>query len=250
MNSEQKHTFNKYLGTGYDFVLFDNREGQFPKDNTALVNFLCDRRFGIGADGLILLENSAEFDFHMVYYNSDGKTSTMCGNGGRCIVAFAKYLGMITTATEFSAVDGTHNATIDGDMVSLGMIAVDTIRQTDKYQFLDTGSPHHVQLVQDLDTLNVAQEGAKIRFGIYGASGSNVNFVSKKNDTHFHVRTYERGVEGETLSCGTGVTAVALAMHHANMAIWLKGILLTYLPKGANYKWLSTPIPMGIRILS
>ena len=218
MESEQKHTFYKYQGTGNDFVLFDNREGKFPKENTALVNFLCDRRFGIGADGLILLEKSEEYDFHMVYYNSDGKTSTMCGNGGRCIVAFAKHLGLISQRTTFTAVDGLHNAQIDGDTISLGMIPVETIRQTDKYQHLDTGSPHHVQLVQDLDAMDVAQEGAKIRYGIYGAAGSNVNFVSKLDDAYFKVRTYERGVEAETLSCGTGVTAVALAMHNAKLA--------------------------------
>lgn len=218
MDSKQKHTFYKYQGTGNDFVLFDNRKGNFPKENTVLVNFLCDRRFGIGADGLILLEKSDAYDFHMVYYNSDGKTSTMCGNGGRCIVAFAKHLGLISLQTEFTAVDGLHSATIDGDTVSLGMIPVNSIRQTEKYQHLDTGSPHHVQLVQDLESLDVAQEGAKIRYGIYGATGSNVNFVSQLDDAHFKVRTYERGVEAETLSCGTGVTAVALAMHNANLA--------------------------------
>ncbi len=233
MNTEQTHTFYKYQGTGNDFVLVDNRDGHFPKENTVLVNFLCDRRFGIGADGLILLEESDQYDFHMVYYNSDGKTSTMCGNGGRCIVAFAKYLGMITTDTVFSAVDGHHSAAVDGDVVSLGMIAVDNIRQTDKYHFLDTGSPHHVQVVQDLENLNVAHEGAKIRYGIYGAPGSNVNFVSKIDDTHFKVRTYERGVEGETLSCGTGVTAVALAMHHANRA---KGNTIRITTQGGDLK--------------
>jgi len=230
---EQKLIFYKYQGTGNDFVLIDNRKKFFPKDNTEMVNSLCHRRFGIGADGLILLENSDRSDFHMVYYNSDGKTSTMCGNGGRCIVAFAKHLGIIKEATVFTAVDGLHTATIHNDEVTLEMINVESIRQTKKYHFLDTGSPHHVQLVENLDNLDVVQEGAKIRYGIYGASGSNVNFVAKLGEAHFKVRTYERGVEGETLSCGTGVTAVALAMHNAKIA---KGNTIAITTEGGTLK--------------
>lgn len=233
MNLDKQHIFYKYQGTGNDFILVDNRPQSFPKNDTKLVKFLCDRRFGIGADGLILLENDEFSDFKMVYYNSDGNTSTMCGNGGRCIVAFAKHLGIITDKASFTAVDGLHHATIEGDVVTLEMIAVDSIRKTEKYQFLDTGSPHHVQLVEGLDNLDVAQEGAKIRYGMYGASGSNINFTTKLGEAHFKVRTYERGVEGETLSCGTGVTAVALAMHNANLA---KNDTVAITTKGGDLK--------------
>ncbi|WP_435313614.1 diaminopimelate epimerase [Cellulophaga fucicola] len=205
-------TFYKYQGTGNDFVMIDNRLLTFPKQNIELINKLCDRRFGIGADGLILLENDENLDFKMVYYNADGNESTMCGNGGRCLVAFANFLGVVKDKAAFNAVDGLHNATIKDGIVSLQMIDVAEIKQKDSYSFLDTGSPHHVQLVSNVTEFNVFAEGKKLRYGLYGAAGSNINFVTK-NDKGFTVRTYERGVEDETLSCGTGVTAVALAMH-------------------------------------
>lgn len=204
--------FYKYQGTGNDFVMIDNRTLFFPKNDTALVRHLCDRKFGIGADGLILLEHDEATDFRMVYYNADGNQSTMCGNGGRCLVAFAHHLGMIGEETSFMAVDGLHLATINGEEVSLEMTNVQTVENFEGYSFLDTGSPHHVQLCEHLDQLDVHKEGARLRYGKYGAQGSNINFVEKLDDDHYAVRTYERGVEGETLSCGTGVTAVALAM--------------------------------------
>ncbi len=208
-------SFYKYQGTGNDFVMVDNRQNLFPKDNIKLIEQLCDRRFGIGADGLILLETDIDFDFRMVYYNSDGNESSMCGNGGRCIVAFAKQLGIITNQTSFIATDGMHQATIDqSGLVSLQMKNVENIKLESDYTFLNTGSPHHVLLVEDLAHYNIKQEGAKIRYSnLYGEAGSNVNFVSQVNDATFAVRTYERGVEDETLSCGTGVTAVAIAMN-------------------------------------
>ncbi len=176
---------------------------------------MCDRRFGIGGDGLILLENDADSDFRMVYYNSDGNTSSMCGNGGRCIVAFAKRLGLIENTADFTASDGRHDAAIDeSGIVSLHMKDVDTIKTGNGYIFLDTGSPHHVEFVEDVRQINVAELGAKIRYGdLYGKAGSNVNFVQQETDGKFSVRTYERGVEDETLSCGTGVTAVAIAVN-------------------------------------
>ncbi|MBC8756111.1 diaminopimelate epimerase [Kordia sp. YSTF-M3] len=208
-------SFYKYQGTGNDFVLIDNRQLQFSKNDTKLVNHLCDRKFGIGADGLILLEHDAEYDFKMVYYNADGNESTMCGNGGRCIVAFANFLGVIKNETTFRAIDGKHYATIDGDVVNLQMQDVSSIEQHDGYVFLDTGSPHHVVFKEEINQFNIQKEGAAIRYGApYFEEGTNVNFVKKLSDTEFRVRTYERGVEDETLSCGTGVTAVALAMHH------------------------------------
>ncbi len=204
--------FFKYQGTGNDFVVVDNRLDFFPKDDLKLISKLCDRRFGIGGDGLILLENDTASDFRMVYFNADGSKS-MCGNGGRCAVAFAHYLGIIGTETTFNAIDGLHFATLEGDIVNLKMNNVTDIKEKPAYSFLDTGSPHHVQLVENLEGLNVKIEGAKLRYGIYGKSGSNINFVEPSEDQSFNVRTYERGVEDETLSCGTGVTAVAIAMH-------------------------------------
>jgi diaminopimelate epimerase len=207
--------FSKYQGTGNDFVMIDNRSGFFPKENIKLIAHLCDRRFGIGGDGLILLENDADTDFRMVYYNSDGNQSTMCGNGGRCLVAFAKRLQIIQDSTIFIATDGLHKATIaDDGLVSLQMKDVSSISINAGYSFLDTGSPHHVQLVDNLKQYNVKEEGAALRYGdLYGAAGSNINFVSKIDDNTFSLRTYERGVEDETLACGTGATAVAIAMN-------------------------------------
>lgn len=208
--------FDKYHGTGNDFVMIDNRDLKFPKNNSKLVAHLCDRRFGIGGDGLILLENDEATDFRMVYYNSDGNTSSMCGNGGRCIVAFAKNIGVLeSTECTFLATDGLHLAEIDSNnIVNLKMQDVSDIKIEDSYVFLNTGSPHHVQYEENLRQLDVKNVGSAIRYGdLYGNSGSNVNFYNQIDDSNFAIRTYERGVEDETLSCGTGATAVAVAMH-------------------------------------
>lgn len=209
--------FTKYQGTGNDFVLIDNRDLSFPKQNTQLIAFLCNRRFGIGGDGLILIENDIDFDFKMVYYNSDGNESTMCGNGGRCLVAFAKQLNMINNSCSFIAIDGLHHAEINAEIVSLQMIDVNEITVNENFMFLNTGSPHHVQMVSDLNNFDLFNEGKQIRYSnLYAPGGTNVNFVEKVSNDCFKVRTYERGVEDETYSCGTGATAVAIAMFETN----------------------------------
>lgn len=209
-----KIPFYKYEGTGNDFIMIDNRSDFFPKNNTNLIAKLCNRHFGIGADGVILLENDLESDFKMVYFNADG-SETMCGNGGRCAVAFAKRLNIINLKTNFIAFDGLHYAEIENDMVSLKMIDVKDIRIQDNAVFAYTGTQHHVEMVGNLDKYPVFENGKKIRES-YSEPGSNVNFVEQLNESTFRVRTYEKGVENETLACGTGVTAVAIAMHKTN----------------------------------
>lgn len=205
--------FYKYQGTGNDFVLIDNRTSFFPKENREIINTLCNRNFGVGADGLILLENDETTDFKMVYFNADGNESTMCGNGGRCIVAFAHQLNVIEHKTTFNAIDGLHHATINNGIVSLQMIDVNEVQQKNGYVFTDTGSPHHVELVENIESFDVYNKGKQIRNDVYGTEGSNVNFVEQLNSNSFRIRTYERGVENETLACGTGATAAAIAMH-------------------------------------
>ncbi|RYE27945.1 MAG: diaminopimelate epimerase, partial [Sphingobacteriaceae bacterium] len=200
-----KQVFYKYQGAGNDFILIDNRLQQFNHQNPELIARICNRRFGIGADGIMFLQLKEAFDFEMVYYNADGKPSSMCGNGGRCIVAFARFLGLIEQETNFLAVDGTHYAKISesGDWVSLQMIDVDQIYRDEDAFVLNTGSPHYVQLVQNLEQKNVYQDGFAIRNNeTYKNEGININFVEPLNDGFF-VRTFERGVEDETYACGT-----------------------------------------------
>ncbi len=206
--------FYKYQGTGNDFVMIDNRNQSFPKDALSLVHKLCDRHFGIGADGVILIENDVNSDFKMIYFNADG-SETFCGNGGRCAVAFAKHLKIINSKTNFIAFDGPHYAEIKNNLISLQMIDVNDIKVHENSVFAYTGTQHHVELVDELDAYPVVENGKKIRYS-YEYPGSNVNFAQKINETTFRVRTYEKGVEDETLACGTGVTAVAIAMHKIN----------------------------------
>lgn len=212
-----KIKFYKYHGTGNDFIMVDNRSQILSKNDTNLISRLCHRRFGIGADGLILLEQPIDQseDFKMVYFNADGKESSMCGNGGRCLVAFAEFLNIIDKEAVFTAIDGQHEAIIEGDMVSLKMKDVQLADLDEKELFLNTGSPHKILFSDDVEAIDVKQSGAKIRYSelFKSQGGTNVNFVQQKKSDIFAVRTYERGVEDETFSCGTGVTAVALAVH-------------------------------------
>jgi len=210
-----KLNFLKYEGAGNDFILIDNRNETFSlMNNPETIKKLCDRHFGIGADGLMVLQMKNGFDFEMLYFNADGREGSMCGNGGRCIVSFAKHLQVIKGETNFLAVDGPHYATIseNGNWVSLQMIDVKEIKRDGDAFVLNTGSPHYVLEVEDLASKNVFQDGKNIRYNeTYSEKGINVNFVEDIGD-HYYVRTYERGVENETYACGTGVTAVCMAM--------------------------------------
>ncbi len=210
----EKMKFYKYQGAGNDFVMIDDRSLQYKSGEnltTEQIARICDRHFGVGGDGLILLENDDQADFKMVYFNSDGNESTMCGNGGRCIVAFAKHLNVFEgNSCSFKAIDGLHEATIDGNLVDLKMINVANIEKIGDDYFLDTGSPHYVSFCESVKDLDLITEAKKIRYNDrFSAEGTNVNFVTATNEKLL-VRTYERGVENETLACGTGVTAVAL----------------------------------------
>ncbi len=222
--------FYKYQGTGNDFILMDNRKGELSMLSRSHIAALCHRRFGIGADGLMLLESAPDVDFRMVYYNADGGESTMCGNGGRCIVAFASHLGIIKNEAKFIAIDGAHLAGINEDgTVSLQMQDVSSITHHTGSSVLDTGSPHFIQWVEDAALANVFADGRSIRNEArFSPAGINVNFVQRIALNRLYVRTYERGVEDETMSCGTGVTAAAIAATgkdtgHFNTAIETPG---------------------------
>ena len=203
----QKLSFYKYQGTGNDFVMVDNRSEDL-KVSKALVRQLCDRRFGIGADGLILIENKEGCDFEMVYYNSDGSQS-LCGNGSRCAVRFAEFLGIVSGSTRFMTIDGVLTAEINPESIRLKMPDVNKVETAGKDYFIHTGSPHYIQFVDKVKDFDVFENGKSLRD--FKKDGTNVNFVEKTGENSIFVRTFERGVEDETLSCGTGVTACALA---------------------------------------
>ena len=202
--------FSKYQGTSNDFIIIDNRDGLIELSPSQIA-FLCDRRKGIGADGLMLLGTEKGFDFSMTYYNADGKEGSMCGNGGRCLVQFANDHGIIKDHYHFIAIDGPHEASIDHKgWVHLKMSDVSSVEHTDDFFVTNTGSPHYVKMVTNISEVTVFTEGKAIRYNErFSKEGINVNFVEQQKDQLF-VRTYERGVENETFSCGTGVTAAAI----------------------------------------
>lgn len=225
MNDKLNIPFHKFDGAGNDFVVIDNREGRYDL-NEEQVALICHRRFGVGADGLMTLGSSQckEFDFEMKYYNSDGRLGSMCGNGGRCIAAFAHVLKVPTahqsTKYYFKGYDGPHDAEIvmwDEEqrvgIVRLGMrsVSVEEVRRLADGWFLDTGSPHYVQRVNELDHFDVVGEGRRLRHrrDLF-PEGANIDFIEDMPDGRLMVRTYERGVEDETWACGTGVTACAI----------------------------------------
>jgi diaminopimelate epimerase len=203
--------FYKYQATGNDFVLIDNRQNQYAF-SAEQIKQICDRKFGVGADGIMLIETDPSLDFNLVYYNSDGSQS-LCGNGSRAAVQFASFLAIVNGKTSFNAYDGKHDAELlPSGIVRLRMNDVKTVEQIGNDFIINTGSPHYLRFVDNVKTLNIVEEGRKIRYSnTYKANGINVNFIEPLSDNTIFVRTYERGVENETLSCGTGVTAAALA---------------------------------------
>ncbi len=211
-----KVTFHKYQGTGNDFIIIDNYHNDPVVLNTKQIKKLCDRHFGIGADGLMFLNKKEGYDFEMLYYNADGNESSMCGNGGRCIVKFAHQTGIHKSLYSFFAIDGKHEAEIDTDgTVSLKMKDVDSVEYHGSHAILNTGSPHFVKFAQDVEEIDVVDSGKGIRYSSqFEKEGINVNFAESLDEDSIYVRTYERGVEDETLSCGTGVTAAALLSAH------------------------------------
>ncbi len=215
ISRDMKLNFYKYHGTGNDFILIDNRNGSIQLDPTQ-ISFLCNRHFGIGADGLMMLTRSSKAEFRMIYFNADGFEGSMCGNGGRCIASFANKLGIAGESMKFEAVDGLHEAMImekqkNEAMVMLKMQFVSGIKQIDDKLLINTGSPHLIIRTNDLPQVDVETEGQRLRFDkSISEEGVNVNFISIHNEL-IQIRTYERGVEHETLSCGTGVTAAGIA---------------------------------------
>ena len=222
-----KINFYKYQGTGNDFVMIDGRSKNFVMPTEKQINKMCHRQFGIGADGLIVITKSKKADFEMLYFNADGKPGSMCGNGGRCTIAFANKLGIIKNKTQFLAYDGIHQGALNKENVTLNMTDVKGVDVKNLDYEINTGSPHYITFKKDVTQIDVFSEGQKIRYHkTYADTGINVNFVEVKKNELF-VRTYERGVENETLSCGTGVTAAAIAFanlekKHKNYTINIK----------------------------
>jgi diaminopimelate epimerase len=207
--------FEKYQGAGNDFIIIDDRKENFPDQDHSLIQKHCDRHFGIGADGLILVRDSDRSDFKMLYFNADGHPSSLCGNGSRCVFAFANKHQMIGNEGTFETSDGIHRGSLTpDDLICIEMGDVLTIEKRGSAIFMDTGSPHHIEFVDQVSAIDVKTQGAAIRYGApYFETGSNANFVEKVNEKEFNIRTYERSVEDETLACGTGAVAAAIGAH-------------------------------------
>ena len=247
-----KINFSKYNGAGNDFILIDDRENLI-NDNKSLISYFCDRHFGIGADGLIILKESSNSDFEILHYTSDGNLGSLCGNGSRCAVLFAFNKDIISRNTVFHAFDGIHNAEILGNgLIKMEMKVNSDIVSNSYGTWLDTGSPHLVVEMNDTDELDVNNEGRLIRYSdFYKEEGVNVNFVEKISDDQFKIRTYERGVENETLACGTGSTASAICMNFLgktnsnNITMQCKGgdLNVQFNISGKDYKGISITGP-------
>ena len=207
--------FEKYQGAGNDFIIIDDRKENFPDQEHDLIQKYCDRHFGIGADGLILVRDSDLADFKMLYFNADGRPSSLCGNGSRCVFAFANKYQMVGNEGTFETSDGIHKVSITpDDLICIQMGNVLKIEKRGSAIFMNTGSPHHIEFVNQVSAIDVKTQGAAIRYGApYFEVGSNANFVEKVNEKEFNIRTYERGVEDETLACGTGAVAAAIGVH-------------------------------------
>lgn len=208
--------FYKYEGTGNDFIILDNRDGKYDGVGADEAKKLCHRKFGVGADGLMLMNKKEGYDFEMIYFNADGSSSTMCGNGGRCMIQFAYDMGIHQYTYSFFAVDSKYVAEIENDKsIKLKMNDVNEVAYHGGYSVLHTGSPHFVKFASDVENIDVVETGREIRYSkAFAENGINVNFVENTDENAIYVRTYERGVEDETLSCGTGVTAAALMAAH------------------------------------
>ncbi len=211
--------FEKYQGAGNDFIIIDDRKENFPDKKFSLIQKLCDRHFGIGADGLILVRDSGLSDFKMLYFNADGHSSSLCGNGSRCVFAFAKKHQIVGNVGTFETSDSIYRATVSNDgLICIEMGDVLEIQKRGKAIFMDTGSPHHIEFVDEVSAVDVKAQGAAIRYGDpYFEAGSNANFVERVNEKEFNIRTYERGVEDETMACGTGAVAAAIAVHFSRL---------------------------------
>ena len=240
--------FYKYQATGNDFIIIDDRENIFDVNDSSLIISLCERRLGIGADGLILLRNHQEFDFDMLYFNSDGLESSLCGNGARCIVHFASLLGIISENTTFHAIDGEHMANLSAPDVSIKFNDISKIDYDSDNLIINSGSPHFITIKDQINDIDIKREARKVRNSKeYKEDGINVNFVSVGDGVH--IRTYERGVEDETLSCGTGAVATAIGLFHSRkveenvVEIKTKGgvLTVTFDEFNGNYKniWLT-----------
>lgn len=236
-----KIRFTKYHGTGNDFIIINNISNSFPKDNSEVISKLCDRKFGIGADGLILIEKHLKFHFEMIYYNSDGNLGSMCGNGARCSIHFSMLNKLIKNKTNFLAFDGSHNGSVIDNLVNVSMSDVLSFQKLDDFILVDTGSPHLVKCVDDVNSIDIIKISREIQKDRRFKHGVNVNLISEGKDDVYNIRTYERGVEDETLSCGTGAVAAAISLNILSLnnsnCIKLKtrgGILTVNLKRSKN----------------